>query len=361
MSESNIIPDLLHDAVLTNLEWRRDVAKMQLAFACLRRNSEGSPLEDPVELVLEGVTGIAVYYAPAAIEEKPSRFEVTEELTEADLGVWSDQVIPLYINSKVEGFEMRTASCVNWIVGESTESSPLDICIVKETFSSRSRGVRTGLLIQCANLQAMSGYLPLGIDEWAEQFDAWWHGWKKHWAEKEEGEAPVREDAFIPAGEDDPPDLSYRPPNKHPFVIGETDAPPELLNPIRRFHEGHHSQDWFEMARTHPNLEVPPDQCARQFQEQYQSYEFGTWCYIRTVDSWWQEEGRACVVVRGVEHSMPDEEDPATNSETVITYGLRKLEDDWIIWTWSQGWPRYGSAPKSLETESWRNEWELGE
>ena len=70
---------------------------------------------------------------------------------------------------------------------------------------------------------------------------------------------------------------------------------------------------------------------------------------------------QASVVVRGIEHNQGDDESPARNEETVITYGLRNHRHTWVITTWSQDWPRFGSAEKLSETQSWRSEWNLAE
>src|SRR5947209_251253 len=40
----------------------------------------------------------------------------------------------------------------------------------------------------------------------------------------------------------------------------------------------------------------------------------------RYIDGWWREGDRACVIVRGIEHAKGDDESPARNEETVITY-----------------------------------------
>jgi hypothetical protein len=70
---------------------------------------------------------------------------------------------------------------------------------------------------------------------------------------------------------------------------------------------------------------------------------------------------RACVGARGIEHVKGDNESPARNAETVITYGLRRSQRGWVIATWSQGWPRFGSADKLPEWQSWRDGWNLAE
>lgn len=62
-----------------------------------------------------------------------------------------------------------------------------------------------------------------------------------------------------------------------------------------------------------------------------------------------------------VEHIKSDDESPARNEETVVTYGLRKFHQTWVIATWSQGWPRFGSAEKLPAAQTWRDGWNLAE
>ena len=115
------------------------------------------------------------------------------------------------------------------------------------------------------------------------------------------------------------------------------------------------------MASAYPYLDKTYEERANLLKSQYLSHDFGRWLYVRCVDSWWCEGCRACVVVRGVEHTMPDDDVPTRNEETVVTYGFRKSGDRWIIATWSQGWPRFGSAPKLPGRQSWRDIWRLAE
>jgi hypothetical protein len=170
---------------------------------------------------------------------------------------------------------------------------------------------------------------------------------------------PTLEDTFIPAGESPPPDLTYRQPLEPAFQVAAPDTPLELLKPIADFHAGLHGRDWARMASSYPYLDRTTEERAHQLRDQYLSHDFGRWVYVRRVDSWWCEGDRACVVVRGVEHTMPEGDKPARNEETVVTYGLRRFEDRWIIATWSQGWPRYGSVPKLPGGQSWRDIWAL--
>ena len=55
--------------------------------------------------------------------------------------------------------------------------------------------------------------------------------------------------------------------------------------------------------------------------------------YARSVDSFWIEGERACVVVRGIQHWMPLEGEPARDDESVWAFGLRRVGDRWRIRT----------------------------
>lgn len=221
--------------------------------------------------------------------------------------------------------------------------------------------IATAIFFACDELKVSANSVPLAMEEWKHQFEAWWDGWKEHWENKDKDvsdHTSQREETYIPAGESDEPDLNYRPPAKPAFSLAGSDAPLELLDPIHNFHSGVLKRDWRQMARAYPNFDISEEDRAVQLGEWYLSHDFGRWVYVRQVDSWWKERSRACVVVRGVEHTKIEDE-PTENSETVLTYGLLKRANDWVISTWSQGWPQFGSAPTSNDLAPWRLEWDL--
>jgi len=298
-----------------------------------------------------------------------SEFAVEEPLSESALSNWqvSPSEISVHVNSQHQALGMETACQTEWFLGSPSESGPdvVDVHLVLEPRNYGADAFETGIFIRCEVIQPMAEGASLDLNEWRQQFDAWWRGWEQHWADQYDNEEPaspsVVEDTFIPAGEEPNPNPTYRPPSQPPVLLDNTDVPLPLLQPLIDFHEAHHSQDWQRMAECCPDLDMLLTECSSQLQEQHQGCEFGRWIYLRHVDSWWQESRRACIVVRGIEHAMPDEEDPATNEETVVTYGLRKYGDSWIIWTWCQGWPQHGSAPALEEQQSWRDGWGLAE
>jgi hypothetical protein len=181
-------------------------------------------------------------------------------------------------------------------------------------------------------------------------------------AKGETGEAESAvEDTFIPAAPPDPPDLSYKPPATAPFSIQTTTAPAELLKPVEDFHTGKYERDWLRVAAAYPFFDQEPDERAARLRDQFLGWDYGRWVYVRHIDEWWCEGSRACVVVRGIEHVKGDDDSPQRNEETVITYGLRKSIRGWVIATWSQGWPRFGSAEKLQGIPTWKSGWDLAE
>ena len=155
--------------------------------------------------------------------------------------------------------------------------------------------------------------------------------------------------------------MFYRPPSAAPFLLPPTTVPAELLKPIEDYHTGHHEQDWLKVAAAYPNFDKGSGERAARLRDQFLGHNYGRWVYVRYIDGWWCEGSRACVIVRGIEHVKSDDDSPDRNEETVITYGLRKHHQTWVIATWSQGWPRFGSADKLQGEQSWRNGWNLAE
>jgi hypothetical protein len=255
------IPALLHDAHLNGLDWEPHLNSMWLSFACLRRSVDGAPIMSPtVELYLEGVNQVAAYYSPANIEVRPSDFSVPDPLSSADLQEWTrppDEAF-VAINSPHADFEMATSCAIEWLFGEPLASDSEDSHLrMHLTFrhSYEEGAVAIALFFACDSIQPFSAGVPLSIDDWGQQFGAWWQNWKEHWsakgsADQESESEVVIEDKFIPTGEDPPPDLSYRPPAEPAFQLTATDAPNELLQPIEDFHVGLHKQEWARMPTT---------------------------------------------------------------------------------------------------------------
>lgn len=310
-----------------------------------------------------------MHYSPASVNVKPSEFGGCSRITVADLEEWPHGAVEahLSINSAQADFEAVTACVREALVGnlmDKPSESPLRIHVSFEPHNYGPQGTVTGLSVDCDSLETFSNAVPLDIETWERQFEAWWKGWRNHWSEKEEDgddKEPALEDTFIPAGQPDMPDLSYRPPAAAPFLLLSTTVPAELLKPIEDYHNGHNEQNWLKVASAYPFFDHEPTERAARLQEQFHGHNYGRWVYVRYIDGWWCEGNRACVIVRGIEHNIGDDDAPARNEETVITYGLRRFHQSWVIATWSQGWPRFGSADKLQGEQPWRNGWNLAE
>lgn len=365
------IPPLLHDARLSDCLWDRHLKTLHLHFQCLRRNVDGTPLEDKaVELRHCGVEQILAYYSPAGVGMKPSEFKLESRLAKADLEAWpyGPAEANLTINSPHSEFDLATSCVQETLFSEQANQgneSKLRVHVYLDPCNTRAKAASSSLCICCDSLEPFTSGIPLDLETWRSQFEAWWKGWRGHWSKKtkdDSGNADSSlEDTFIPAGQDEQPDFSYRPPQVAPFLLSATDAPAELLKPIEDYHTGFYDRDWLKMAAACPDFDHEPDQRATDLRKQYLGYKFGRWVYVRRIDGWWCEGNRACVVVRGIEHQAAFEEFPTSNEETVITYDLRKFRQTWVIYTWSQGWPRHGSAERLNEPQQWRDGWNLAE
>jgi hypothetical protein len=365
------IPPLLHDARLSDCRWDCHLKTLHLCFRCLRRNVDGTPIEDStVDLRLGGVERVVAHYSPSSVTVKPSEFEPGTRLQLTDLEDWPYGAVEahLAINSSQADFEEATACVREIIVGDPKDSpaeAQLRVHVSLEPQNYGPQGATTSLSIDCDSLEPVTNGIPLAIETWERQYEAWWKGWRDHWSKKGQDEGgkteSALEDTFIPAGQPEPPDLSYRPPSEAPVLWTPTTAPVELLKPIEDYHTGHHEQNWLKVAVAYPYFDQGPDERAARLREQFLGHNYGRWIYVRHIDGWWCEGDRACVVVRGIEHVKADDDSPARNEETVVTYGLRKFRQTWVIATWSQGWPRFGSADKLHAAQTWRDGWNLGD
>jgi hypothetical protein len=354
MSEYQELSSLLHDATLEEVHFDPEAGQCGVWLRCLRRNPDGAELSDRrVELRLDQVRAIAIAYEPWRPEVKPSELRVSGPITLADLSRWPFQpceVSSATLNSGDVVADVLAASRIEWLYGdsESAVSSTYRFCLDMDAHRLVEE-VEVRILVGCEGWSVYSGSDPLSMELWREQFYAWWRYWEEYWAAKragdEEGE-PVEEDTYIPAGESSPAEPP-QPPDRPPFEIGATDAPAELLAPVRDWFEGSLHSDWLRVARAFPHLDFPLAERAEHLQHGH----FGSWGYARRVDEWWVEGIRACVIVRGVEHTITAEDEPAEDQEAVWAFSLRKHEDTWIIRKYSQGWPAYGSAPPLPDSE----------
>ena len=364
-----LVTQLLHDARLQALVWDRALATLTARFDCLRRSADGSDLADrTVELQLAGVCAVAVGYDPVHLDTRPSQFEPPRRIAADDLADWPFrlQEATLWINSDLAEDVLDSAR-LDWLAGDESQvrRSACTFCLTFDQwvdFGMPPLHVR--ILASGDAFSITGGGVPLDLDEWEKQFAAWWQGWRGHWAAKgdrdDEDEAPAEYETAIPAGEPEPPDLSYRPPAEPVFELEPSDVPPDLLGPIRDLFEAQHARDWARQARAFPRADLSIEEHARQLEEQSPNT-FGTWGYPRCVDKWWREGRRACVIVRGVEHTMPLDGDPAQNREAVWTFALRHRHGRWVVATYSQGWASHASGDKlPARQKPWLKQWRSG-
>jgi hypothetical protein len=127
------IPPLLHDARLTDCRWDRHFKTLDLRFRCLRRNVNGTAIEDSaVDLKLGGVERVVAYYSPASVTVKPTEFQPHSRIALADLEDWPHEAVEahLAINSLQGEFEEATACLREALVGDQDDrpgESPLQV------------------------------------------------------------------------------------------------------------------------------------------------------------------------------------------------------------------------------------------
>ena len=363
-----LIGQLLHDAKVQDVTWNSALATFAIRFDCLRRSIDGSELDDRiVEFRLAAIQAVAIGYDSASPEVRPSQFNPTRRITTDELADWPyrTQEASLEIDSeKTE--EVLESARLDWMVGEEPilKKSSHTFCLAFDQWTDFGMPIiQVRILVGAGTFTITTGGIPLDIDEWSNQYAAWWAAWKKHWDSKssESTGPPVDFDMAIPAGESKLPDLSYRPPKEPPFALEPTDCPLGLFSPIQTFLESHHEMDWMRMARVYPGLDETLEHRAENLRAWKSRHDFGRWWYARSVDQWWQEGRRASVTVRGIEHVMPSEGDPTENRETVWTFRLWQRIGEWIIQGYSQGWPGFQSAKSiSIDKKPWLAHWRSG-
>jgi hypothetical protein len=327
---------LLHDARLARLAWRPADADVTLWFHCLRRNTDGSPITEPtVRLVVSGVSALAVAYDGTC---RPSEFAPTRSLTAADLRGWDCGAEPYaWVNAPAQDERLLDALRVDWFAGAAGD---VPSCAYRLGLSFGHGFPSLWVLIGGAKLEAFAGRDPLPLDLWAEQYNAWWGGWRRHWAGKGKDPDPdavgVAEDLAIPAAVDAPLPADYPWPDEPVVEWEPTDAPADLLAALA---------GWFEAEAARPRG----------------SFDLHERFYARQVDSWWMEGKRAAATIRGVEHRPPVGEYAASNVECVQACLLRRSASGWVVQPLSRSWPPYGSAPaRPAREKPWLGRWKSG-
>ncbi len=160
------------------------------------------------------------------------------------------------------------------------------------------------LSVRCASLRPYAGGEPLALKTWTDEFDC-------------------------------PP----------------SDAPDELLGPVRTWFEAGLPLDAAKRVSVAPNLDESPREQIASEQASMVGDSFGSWDYAREVEGWWIEGDRAYVGVAGATHYMPMDGDPAENNLSRWAFRLRRREGVWQIHNhtggnsdelamrpWARGW-----------------------
>ncbi len=342
------IQHLLEGALLEGVEWNAEDEVLKLFFDCNLNSLDESKINDTkVEVHLLGVDRFAVYYFPIDISRKPSELNYYSTKTLGDIEALHQLPINILftIDSPHEEFVMQNAYATDWLVGNSYPDEPefIDDClrIHIPLLNTMEIPVFTNLFISCQTIKPWLGGKPLSIDDWWQQAEA--------------------ATCFPDEEEERPEDIFYRPPNKPAFEVISTNAPDELLQPLKDFHGGLIDQDWERMAWAYPNFNFSSIEHMEQIKEHYYGDGFGQWVYVRQIDSWWIEKNRAYVSLRGIAHRIPSEDCQVTNLETTLEYTLLQYEGRWIISNERQDWIYFDSDDEIEIKEDWKFGWNLDE
>ena len=210
-----LIGDLLHDAQLIDLTWDQQACCVRMTCECLRKNTDGSELADTaVDLIFADVRAVAIFWQPASHEVRPSqcpRFAdaTIEGVREVFAGAGT---LGLSVCEQPYQYELETACGVRWVAGDSNAAESGDCRFAVDAWcdpgSYGPKDILVRLAIFCDRIDIEADSVPLALEQWHDQFAAFWDDWKEYWDEQdgdseedEDGDEPVPEDAAIPAGQ----------------------------------------------------------------------------------------------------------------------------------------------------------------
>ena len=336
IEQLKLISKLLHEAKLQNVVWDDNSCQLSCYFDCLRLNADGSKLQDTiVEIRFTTIRKIAAYYSPANFEIRPSQILFDSPITFPALNNWNKipTEVVFSINSEQSLFDMQTSWRCDWLLQDKVELAQIKKPFAHLHFELKkydANAVQENLYIEFEVIEICSSKgSPLTLKQWEEEHQAFWDGWRSYWSKQSQPEYLKNEkDKFnseIVTNEINP----YQ--NSSPFDINNPIVPDYLLLPIRQFHFGLHQADWKTVAKVWPNFDQTNDERARIHRDFMQDSLF----YLRSIDPWWEEGNMSCVKIRGVQYWPSDEYGPAKEGDVVVSYGLRKADVGWVIFTLS--------------------------
>ncbi|MFN3201062.1 MAG: hypothetical protein ACE366_21860 [Bradymonadia bacterium] len=317
------LAELLYNARLLDVVHTH--GELSLVLDCLRREVDGRPMKDRrVHVTLRGVAAVAASYDTLHLQQKPSTLETPAPIVIDSLERWHTPTWGVSVDLNLpEQVECLTwAPRVDWLVGDRRryDVSILRLQIALGDHPLVSPKAKVTLNIGAERWRALAGEAPLSRLQWSREYEAWWA------AQDSEGE-------HVEVEQSEPPNLFYRPPEVPPFTIADPSGE-GLLEPVRLWHEGLHRRLWRQMASAFPHPNRAADVHAMAIRDACTGAGFGRWGYVDTLDGWWIEANRGCVVVSGREHIIS----AGAQSERPAwwCYGLRRTSGGWIIYATEQ-------------------------
>ncbi|MBU1077976.1 MAG: hypothetical protein KKH98_11830 [Spirochaetes bacterium] len=330
---------LLHDSVFEYLKWDRNKNSNFLTLVwddCIRLNLDGSEINDlHMSIRMSDITGIAFGIKRYDDFKQPSAMDPPGEpdLSLIKKGIYVGGGILLF-NDRDTCDDVKGSLQYKVFFGEEDailHASVTGVFSVHGELLGAGKEYQVLFMAGCRELIFYdAARQPIDLALWEKQNTFWWQKWEE--ASRDNYRVESKK-GMIPAAKPEE-DHDHQPPKEDAYNLSPNDLPPDISEPLK---------EWFEK-----NID-------RDHEDD------GRWAYARAVDSWWQEDGYAVVVLRGIEHSAPIGEFPANNVETVWSFALWKRHDNWVVTSLKQGWPPYHSAPAIPGSEkSWLSEWTSG-
>lgn len=338
-----LICELLHEASLEALAWRPELGELVLSFHPLRKGPDGSDPEEPiVDWVLCEVSRVVVLWEVGMVMDRPSEHPLPapdsliglrglEQATEA----WASLEPPQ------DGDPEARAVRVDRLFGDARHD---DVHRLSLSLPSIARRAEAELVVSFSRSRLESGGVPFGMEQWEQEYGAWWESWGEYWERQKagaEGDDPSEAATFIPVGENPPRDPNTYVPSEPPWLVEDSALPSQMLRVLEAA-----TQEAFECA--HTALAGGP--------ERWDSDQF---FFARAIGSAWIEGTCAGVDVHGVAFSPADEEDPALLVMGHRMYALRLVGGAWEVHKTACGWLSKEDVEPGRH-DGWRNAWPEG-